>query len=133
MWLAILLSSLIFGVYHVTGYIFGGDYDLIGILQTIGKILQTGMFGILLCTVFLKVRNFWGIAFAHALNDYFAFQALIFVQKTSVGNYVKTGDAGVQQVIIYGVMLVLYLPVLFKAIKTMKQVKEPEYGVFKEK
>ena len=132
-WGAILISSFIFGVFHVTGYIFGGDYDLIGILQTIGKILQTGIFGVLLCTVFLKARNFWGIAFAHALNDFFAFQTLIFVRNTSVGNYVKSGNAGLQSAIMYGVMFILYIPVLVKTIKTMKQVKEPEYGMFKEK
>ncbi len=132
-WAAIIISSFIFGTFHVTDYIFGGSYDLIGILQTIGKILQTGIFGVLLCALFLKTRNFWGIAFAHAINDFLAFQALIFVQNATVGNYVKSGDAGVQSVILYGVMLVLYIPVLVKAIKTMKQVKEPEYGMFKEK
>ncbi len=132
-WAAIIISSFIFGVFHVVGYIFGGSYDLIGILQTIGKILQTGIFGVLLCALFLKTRNFWGIALAHALNDFLAFQALIFGQNASVGNYVKSGDAGVTSLIMYAVMLVLYIPVLIKAIKTMKQVNEPEYGVFKEK
>ncbi len=130
-WTAILISSLIFGIFHVTNYIFGGSYDLKGIIQTVGKILQTGIFGILLCALFLKTKNFWGISLAHALNDFFAFQSLVFVGSTS-GGYVQSGVEGSVLSIGYVIILLLYIPVIYKAIKVMKQVKEPEYGSFKE-
>ena len=130
-WTAILVSSFIFGAFHVTNYIFGGSYDLTGIIQTVGKILQAGIFGILLCVVFLKTRNFWGIAFAHAINDFLAFQSLIFIQPTR-GGYVQSGVAGIGLSIGYAIMFLLYMPVLIKAIKIMKKIEEPQYGVFKE-
>ncbi len=130
-WIAILVSSLVFGTFHVTNYIFGGNYDLTGILQTIGKILQTGIFGILLSAIYLKTKNFWGISFVHALNDFFAFQGLIFVVSQR-GGYVQSGTAGNMMTLGYLVMFILYLPALIKAIKIVKQLKVPEYGLFKE-
>lgn len=72
-WIAIIISSLLFGIIHVDSYIFGGNYDFAGVMQTIGKIIQTGTFGILLSAIYLKTKNFWGIALVHALNDFFAF------------------------------------------------------------
>ncbi len=130
-WAAILISSLIFGIFHVSDYIFGGSYDLTGIIQTVGKILQTGILGVLLCALILKTKNFWGIAFAHALNDFLAFQGLIFVSST-MGGYVQSGAKGTGLSIGYFIILLLYIPAIIKAVKIMKQIKEPEYGLFKE-
>lgn len=133
MWCAILVSSLVFGFFHVVGYIIGGSYDLAGIVQTIGKILQTGIIGVLLSVTYLKTRNFWAIAFLHALNDFFPFQTSIFTSKPIVGDYVKGGLEGLIMSVGYALIFVLYLPALFRAIKVSKGIKMPEYGIFKEK
>ena len=131
-WTAILISSLTFGIFHITSYIFGGSYDFTGIMQTIGKILQTGIFGILLSAIYLKTKNFWGISFVHALNDFLTFQADIFMTQGR-GGYVQSGAMGTGMAIGYLIMVILYLPALFKAIKIMKNINVPEYGLFKEK
>ena len=134
LWVAIIISSLLFGAIHVDSYIFGGSYDLAGIIQTIGKILQSGIFGVLLSAIYLKTRNFWGIAFVHALNDFCAFQGSVFkVENATIGgNYVQTGDTAGMMVITYGVMTLFFLPALIKAIKMLKKTKLPEYGVFED-
>lgn len=135
LWIAVIISSILFGAIHVDSYIFGGSYDLAGIIQTIGKILQSGIFGVLLSAIYLRTRNFWGIAFVHALNDFFAFQANIFKATTSgIGGsgYVHTGDTAGMMVISYGVMTLFFLPALIKAIKMLKKTKLPEYGVFED-
>ena len=135
LWVAVIISSLLFGAIHVDSYIFGGNYDLAGIIQTIGKILQSGIFGVLLSAIYLKTRNFWGIAFVHALNDFCAFQGSVFKVENAVvgGSYVHTGDTAGMMVIAYAVMTLFFLPALIKAIKMLKKTKLPEYGVFEEK
>ena len=134
LWVAVIISSLLFGAIHVDNYIFGGSYDLAGIIQTIGKILQSGIFGVLLSATYLKTKNFWAIAIVHALNDFCAFQGSVFKVQNAVvgGSYVHTGDTAGMMVIAYGVMTLFFLPALIKAIKMLKKTKLPEYGFFKE-
>ncbi len=132
-WRAIIISSLLFGVFHVTNYIFGGSYDLAGILQTIGKTLEAAMFGTLLCAVYLKTKNFWAIAFVHAMNDFIPFQNAIFSSSVPSTNYVHSGAMGIGMIVGYVILLLINIPLLLKARKIMKEIKTPEYGVFKEK
>ena len=127
-WGAIIVSSIIFGAVHVYTYIVGGSHDLTGIIESIGKTLQTGVIGVLLAAVYLKTKNLWAIALVHTLNDFFLMQAIMFTNNT-LGNYVTGGTDGV---IIYVVQVLLYVPALVKAIKIIKEVKVPEYGVFEE-
>ncbi len=133
-WIAIIITSLLFGSIHVDSYIFGGNYDFAGVVQTIGKILQSGILGVLLSAIYLKTKNFWAIAFVHALNDFLAFQATVFkVENSSIGGgYVQSGTQGNMMVVGYVVMTLIYLPALIKAIKMMKKLKVPEYGIFEE-
>ena len=49
------------------------------------------------------------------------------------GGYVQSGAMGTGMAIGYFMMVILYLPALFKAIKIMKNINVPEYGLFKEK
>ena len=131
-WGAIIVSSIIFGAVHVYTYIVGASHDLTGIIESIGKTLQTGAIGVLLAAVYLKTRNLWAIALVHTLNDFFLMQAIMFTSDT-IGNYVTSGSDGVRSIIVYAVQVLLYVPALVKATKIIKEVEVPEYGVFKEK
>lgn len=88
----------------------------------------------LLSAIYLITKNFWGIAFVHALNDFCAFQGSVFKVQNAVvgGSYAHTGDTAGMMVIAYGVMTLFFLPALIKAIKMLKKTKLPEYGFFKE-
>lgn len=130
-WGAIIVSSIIFGAVHVYTYIVGGSLDLTGIIESIGKILQTGAIGVLLAAVYLKTKNLWATALVHTLNDFFLMQAIMFSSNT-LGNYVTGGSDGVRAIIIYVVQVLLYVPALVKAKKIIKEVEVPEYGVFEE-
>ncbi len=130
-WVAIITSSIIFGAVHVYTYVVGGSYDLIGIIESIGKTLQTGAIGVLLAAVYLKTKNLWAVALVHTLNDFFLMQAVMFSSST-LGNYVTGGSEGIGSIIIYVVQLLLYAPALVKATKIIKEVEVPEYGVFEE-
>ena len=130
-WVAIIISSIIFGAVHVYTYIVGESYDLTGIIESIGKTLQTGAIGVLLAAVYLKTKNLWATALVHTLNDFFLMQAIMFTNNT-LGNYVTGGTDGVRTIIIYVVQVLLYVPALVKATKIIKEVEVPEYGVFEE-
>ncbi len=128
-WVAIITSSIIFGAVHVYTYVIGGSYDLTGIIESIGKTLQTGAIGVLLAAIYLKTKNLWAIALVHTLNDFFLMQAVMFSSNT-LGNYVTGGSEGIGSIIIYAVQLLLYVPALVKATKIIKEVEAPEYGTF---
>lgn len=130
-WVAIITSSIIFGAVHVYTYLIGGSYDLTGIIESIGKTLQTGAIGVLLAAVYLKTNNLWAIALVHTLNDFFLMQVIMF-SDNSLGNYVSGGTDGIITIITYAVQLLLYIPALIKAAKILKEVETPAYGVFKE-
>ena len=130
-WIAIIISSLIFGAVHVYTYIVGGTYDLVGIIESIGKTLQTGAIGILLATIYLKTKNFWAIALVHTLNDFFLMQVMMF-SDMSLGGYVEAGGDGIRTIITYVIQLIIYIPALVKAAKILKEIEVPEYGVFEE-
>lgn len=130
-WVAIIISSIIFGAVHVYTYIVGGSYDLIGIIESIGKTLQTAAIGALLAAVYMKTKNLWATALVHTLNDFFLMQAIMF-SSDALGNYVTGGSEGIGSIIIYAVQLLFYVPALIKSIKIIKEVEVPEYGVFEE-
>ena len=130
-WIAVIISSLIFGAVHVYTYIVGGTYDLVGIIESIGKTLQTGAIGILLATIYLKTKNFWAIALVHTLNDFFLMQVMMFTDM-SLGGYVGSGGDGIRTIITYAIQLIIYIPALVKAAKILKEIEVPEYGVFEE-
>ena len=131
-WIAIIISSIIFGAVHVYTYVVGESHDLTGIIESIGKTLQTGAIGVLLAAVYLKTKNLWATALVHTLNDFFLMQAIMFSSNT-LGNYVTGGTDGVRTIIIYVVQVLLYVPALVKATKIIKEIEVPEYGVFEEK
>ncbi len=128
---AVLLSSLIFGFVHVEDYIFGGSYDLVGCVQSVLKILQSGALGFLLAALYMKNKNMWMIALVHGLNDFFPMQAVI-LGNASLGNYVGSGEGGVILIGIYLVYFLLYIPVIISSVRIIKKQELPEYGVFGE-
>ena len=133
LWGAVLLSAIIFGALHVINYILGGSYDLVGIIQTIGKSLQAGIFGLLLAAIYLKTHNFWAIAVVHMINDFVGFQVSI-MQSGTPGDtsYVNAGGMGIAASVGYLLMVVLYIPVVIKSVRYIREMKVPEYGLYKE-
>lgn len=129
---AVIFSSLIFGVVHVYSYLLGGSYDILGIIQAIIKILQTGLLGMLLAVIYIKTKNLWMTALVHMLNDFFAMFPSVFSGEAITGGYVSSGDEAMTMVISYIITLLLYAPTLFISIRCMKEIDIPEYGIYVE-
>ena len=131
-WMAVIISSLIFGFVHVYTYVIGGRYDLVGIIESIGKTIQTGIIGIILAAVYIKTKNFWAIALVHTLNDFFLMQVVMFAN-ANLGGYVLTGSEGIRTIATYIFQVILYIPAIVKSVKIIKEIEVPEYGTFEEK
>ena len=129
---AVLITSFCFGLIHVLAYLFGGSYDLPGIAQALGKIISAGVMGFILAAIYVRYHNFWAIVVIHALNDFLPMLSLIFINGTvfTVG-YVADGMMGNALVLGYLIRTLLLLPAIITAIRLLKAVEVPEYGIFR--
>ncbi|MDE7106657.1 MAG: CPBP family intramembrane metalloprotease [Anaeroplasmataceae bacterium] len=66
-WVAIILSSIIFGLRHFLNLITTPNT----LVTTIGQVLFTFMAGFYLCAVYLRTRNIWVCIIIHFLEDLF--------------------------------------------------------------
>ena len=67
MWVAILISSIIFGLRHFLNLITTPNT----LVTTIGQVFFTFMAGFYLCAVYLRTRNIWVCIIIHFLEDLF--------------------------------------------------------------
>lgn len=63
--LSIFISSLIFGLTHLTNMLFGQD-----LLTTIMQVIQTFAIGILFGTIYFLSGNIWSVIFLHSFYDF---------------------------------------------------------------
>lgn len=63
--ISIMLSSLVFGLMHITN-IFAGQ----GLFETIMQILQATSLGALLGSIYYRTKNIWAVAFLHGFYDF---------------------------------------------------------------
>lgn len=130
---AILISSIIFGFVHNTGFLWSGAaIGLSEVIQMVLKTIQTGMLGFLLGAIYLKTKSIWGVALIHALNDLVLFVPGFLFGATGLRDYVQIGTSETIAIIGYLVFIVLYIPVIVSALKIMKEIELPAKGIFDE-
>ena len=73
-WIAIIVSSVIFGLRHLLNLVTTPNV----VITTIGQVLFTFMAGFYLCAVYLRTRNLWICIIIHFLEDFFtAYWAIV--------------------------------------------------------
>lgn len=129
LWWAVAISSLAFGCAHV------GLEDLdpanyLTFVQAGFKILQTGMYAVMLCAVVLKTKSLVGAMTVHAIDDW-----LLFVVSTGLyGEVFETvyvtpdRDEAIATIIFYAIICTLYLPTFIKSIITLRDIELPQWG-----
>lgn len=128
---ACILSSIFFGLLHVDATAIGSSTPL-EILQGVLKVLQTGMYGFALAAVVCKTGEIVSAALLHGLDDWLLF-VLTFVmgENPFVTEYVSEGaEEGWATAIVYIICILLYIPLVVRAIKTLKNIDTPNRGAF---
>lgn len=128
---AALASSVVFGAIHVLPI--GISVDALMLVQMLLKTLQAGCMGMLLASVFVRTRNFYGTALVHTVSDFLLFVPDAIFGDASVmqTDYVgTTASDAVVYIVTYLVMLVFYVPMVVTAVRLLDGVTVPECGCF---
>ena len=119
---AVLLTSLLFGVAHVE---LGNFTDALSVVQAILKIVQTGLYSILLCAIVLRTRRLGGVSAFHGFDDFLILlPGIAFFNESIDIEYVVQGDDAIPTIMFYLLVIGLYLPF---AIKSMLEIKREDY------
>ena len=128
---SVLVSALVFGLLHVAVDILAGPYTVATVLQMLLKTVQTAIFGVLAAAAFVRARNLWGVAVAHAAADFLpvALQTLSGIPQEA--GYVTADDSQLPVILLaYGVILVLYVPAMARSARLLRGATAPDYGPF---
>ena len=119
---AVLFTSLLFGVAHVE---LGNFTDALSVVQAILKIVQTGMYSILLCAIVLRTRRLGGVSVFHGFDDFLIMvPGIAFFNESIDIEYVVQGDDAIPTIMFYLLVIGLYLPF---TIKSMLEIKREQY------
>ena len=130
-WWAVIISSVAFGCAHVSLEDFDPD-NLLTFAQAFLKIVQTGIYAVMLCAVVLKTKNLVGAMVVHAIDDWLLFVVAIgFFGEPLETEYVTADtDEAISTVIFYLIIIALYLPTFIKALREIKRIQAPQFGPF---
>lgn len=130
-WIAIVLSSLFFGLLHID-FTTTDLNDMLQLVQAILKVAQTGVYGFALACIVVATEDVFTCAIMHGLDDFLLFiVSVVLLNEGTTTEYVTTDESdAIITIIVYVVITLLYLPVAFKAAKLVKEMPEPTRGVF---
>ncbi len=136
LWLAVIISSFIFGFAHVMDYVPYIEQNPISIiLQMVNKIIAAGVFGMLLTAIYLKTKNIWTCVIIHALNDLLLFWAEVFTKPKStfaMPQYVNVNIVTNQDVYLRLVLnLLLYIPNIIVVIMILRKLEPDKCVIWK--
>ena len=122
--LAAVISSFLFGLMHTIIPMVNGEVNsLETILTSSGKIIQTGVMGMVVAFAYYKTRNLYTVALFHGVNDLLQLLCTLSSENASVDISYVNGDAqtGIYGLfIMYGISIVMMIPMLIKGIKDVK-------------
>lgn len=127
---AAMISALLFGVAHVEWWAI--DYvDALQLVQAVLKVLQTGTLGFFLAALVIRGRSIWGAAIIHGLDDFLLMIPSIgLLGQSAEVEYVTAGENALPTIILYTVIILLYLPLVIKGRRLLKDAPAPDHGAF---
>ena len=129
--ISVMLTSFFFGCAHVD---FSTDFgEPLMAAQGICKIIQTGMYSILLCVIVLRTHKLGGASLFHGFDDFILiFPSVAIFNEEMSTEYVTGGDEALSSVIFYLIIIALYLPFTVKALLELRRGQDVYRGVFLE-
>lgn len=125
---AVIISSFLFGMLHFDPTI--NFSDPLEVAQNVMKVVQTGICGFLLAAIFIKTRNIWTAIIIHAANDFMLmFLSFGLMNEEIETEYVLSGNEGVEVLVVYCIICVLYSPLIIISKRLIDQAS-PWRGLF---
>ena len=130
--IAVMLTSFFFGCAHVD---FSSDFaEPLMAVQGVCKIVQTGMYSILLCVILLRTHKLGGVSLFHAVDDFvLIFPSVGLFSEELETEYVTSGDDAIGSIVFYLIIIALYLPFTVKALLELHRGQDVYRGVFMDK
>lgn len=129
---AVSITSLLFGLVHVD---VSADFaDGFLATQAILKMVQTGLFSVILCGVVLRTHRMGGVSVFHGLTDFLLMvPSLVLAGDSLSTDYAVSGEDGVAVIVVYLVAIAIYLPVAVKTLRSLHRDQVAYRGAFMEK
>lgn len=128
--IAAIVSSLVFGAVHV---IFDMDFsNALVIAMGLLKTLETSMFALVLCAPVMQDKNLCGAMTVHAFFDWVILCGSTVAEGgMRAPTYVSADpQVALPSMIVFGILVLLYLPKTIRAIKDLRDMELPQYGPF---
>ena len=130
LWWSVAITSVVFGLAHVTVEDFSGTLQII---QALLKAVQTGIYSLLMCAIVLRTRKLCGASLFHGLDDFLLVAPGIVLFNESLDvEYVSEGADAVPSIVLYLIVIALYLPLAIKAVREMRRMQPGDRGAFME-
>lgn len=127
---ACIISSVVFGLMHVNLSSLATATPL-ELLQAVLKVIQTGTYGFALAAVVCKTGELVSAALLHALDDWLLYILTFIMGGSITTEYVSSGtEEGWATVTVYVVCIVLYIPLVIRAVHTLNEIDVPNRGAF---
>ncbi len=126
---ATFICSVAFGIAHID---FSEDFtDVLSVIQALLKVVQVGGYSIMLCVMVLRTKSLYGVSLFHAVDDFLIFlpSVVLYGESTDV-DYVATGDEAYYSIAFYLIVIVLYLPLVIKALRELRRGQDVWRGLF---
>lgn len=129
---AVVTSSLLFGIVHIDWSTLD-VHNALQVGQAVLKVLQTGVFGLLMAAITLSSRSVIGPALLHAISDFLLMVTYVGLQGESTDiEYVAESETEAWGVImLYGFMILLYVPFVVKAVRMVREHPVPDHGALR--
>ena len=126
---AVFISSIMFGTAHVSQE---GITSGAASVQAILKVVQSAMFGIVLCETCMHSRELGSAVIFHALNDFIMLSVSMGLQGTTTASSYVCTDQSTQVMIAYGLMIAVSLWPTIQALRALWSEQRVNRGAFME-
>ena len=125
-----IVTAAVFGLLHVAADV--DPANPLDLLQGILKTLESGLFALALCAPVLKRKNLTGAMVAHFFYDWCILAPSTLTSALSLPDtYVNAdADTALYACILHGVIILLYLPTVIRAVKELRRMEPPRMGPF---
>ena len=116
--ITILMSGLLFGLFHIINVFSGQD-----LFTSLMQVIQTSAIGILFCSVYFASRNIWSLVFLHSFYDFSVLLGEVNSYKDCINNTDVSMIVNIITLIISLIFAIIYITYSYLNIKNDANTK----------